>query len=77
VAADGSVYTIDVQVPAAQTRCCRGLDPSSRRGAAAAEAVTRLGLPAAFMMSYELKLDAPDVKVLTMHSSKGLDFPSW
>lgn len=51
------------------------LVPSSRLGLAAAENISKLGLPASFMKSHELRLDSPDVKVLTMHSAKGLEFP--
>lgn len=51
------------------------LAPRNDMGMAAAKALTQLGLPASFMKSHELKLDSPDVKVLTMHSAKGLEFP--
>ncbi len=51
------------------------LTPRNDLGMAAAEAMTKLGLPSSLMKSHELKLDSPNVKVLTMHSAKGLEFP--
>ncbi len=37
--------------------------------------MTELGLPSALMKGHELRLDSTEVKVLTMHSAKGLEFP--
>ena len=38
--------------------------------------MTRLGVPSRFMPGAELDLDADVVKVLTLHSAKGLEFPT-
>ncbi|MBV8315917.1 MAG: UvrD-helicase domain-containing protein [Planctomycetaceae bacterium] len=51
------------------------LVPSSNAGERVAKELSRLGLPAQFMMGKDLDLDADAVKVLTLHSAKGLEFP--
>lgn len=51
------------------------LCPTKAVGQEAAEALKRAGLPARFMEGRALRLDANEVKVLTMHSAKGLEFP--
>jgi superfamily I DNA/RNA helicase len=40
-----------------------------------ASALTAWGLPARYMASRELDLQCPEVKVLTIYSAKGLEFP--
>jgi superfamily I DNA/RNA helicase len=52
------------------------LTPTHQMGKAVAEALTRLGLPARYMPGNELDLDAAAVKVMTLHSAKGLEFPT-
>jgi superfamily I DNA/RNA helicase/mRNA-degrading endonuclease RelE of RelBE toxin-antitoxin system len=51
------------------------LTPRNDLGYEAAEAMTELGLPSALMKGHELRLDSTEVKVLTMHSAKGLELP--
>jgi superfamily I DNA/RNA helicase len=41
-----------------------------------ARGLGELGLPARFMSGRDLDLDADAVKVLTLHSAKGLEFPT-
>jgi superfamily I DNA/RNA helicase/mRNA-degrading endonuclease RelE of RelBE toxin-antitoxin system len=52
------------------------LVPSLNAGEKAARGLSRLGLPALFMSGRDLDLDADAVKVLTLHSAKGLEFPT-
>jgi len=54
---------------------CAVLCPTSKSGKAIAAALRTHGIPARFFPSQELNLDSPEVKVLTLHSSKGLEFP--
>lgn len=51
------------------------LVPSSTIGREVADAVTSAGLPAKFMRGTQLNLQSDEVKVLTLASSKGLEFP--
>jgi superfamily I DNA/RNA helicase len=46
-----------------------------RSGRDIASRLTALGIDARFVSGSQLDLDAPFVKVLTMHSAKGLEFP--
>lgn len=57
------------------THAAAVLVPSKAAGEQAAVELTRLGLPARFMKGTELDLSADVVKVLTLHSAKGLEFP--
>lgn len=54
---------------------CAVLAPTKQRAHEIAHALTALGLPARFMVQKAIELDAPVVKVITMHSAKGLEFP--
>ena len=58
-----------------QPQAAAVLVPSNALGEQAADELTRLGLPARFMRGTKLDLYAPEVKVLTLHSAKGLEFP--
>ncbi|WP_079914815.1 3'-5' exonuclease [Paenibacillus sp. 32352] len=51
------------------------LVPSSKIGIDIAERVTRSGFPCKFMSGNQLDLQSDEVKVLTLSSSKGLEFP--
>lgn len=51
------------------------LVPSQRAGKALADALSMRGLPARFMAGKELDLAARCVKVITLKSAKGLEFP--
>jgi superfamily I DNA/RNA helicase/mRNA-degrading endonuclease RelE of RelBE toxin-antitoxin system len=51
------------------------LCPSHQMAKDRAERLTRLGLTAQYISSKQLDLDAPHVKVLTLHAAKGLEFP--
>lgn len=48
---------------------------SNREGRELAERLSALGMPAVFQSSKELDITVPRVKVLTLHSAKGLEFP--
>lgn len=52
------------------------LAPSAEAGRAVAAGLTDRGLPAKYMTGAELDLGADVVKVLTLHSAKGLEFPT-
>jgi superfamily I DNA/RNA helicase/mRNA-degrading endonuclease RelE of RelBE toxin-antitoxin system len=52
------------------------LTPTQKLGKAVAAALARAGVPARYMAGGELDLDADVVKVLTLHSAKGLEFPT-
>jgi len=52
------------------------LVPSMNAGEKVARGLSRLGLPARFMSGRDLDLEAEVVKVLTLHSAKGLEFPT-
>ena len=51
------------------------LCPSERAGKAIASTLAKQGVKARFMRGRELELTCPEVKVLTLNSSKGLEFP--
>ncbi|MFB2833256.1 3'-5' exonuclease [Floridanema evergladense] len=51
------------------------LCPSSQTGKDYAQKLTKLGLKAKFVPSKSINLKAPYIKVLTLHSAKGLEFP--
>ncbi|MBD2471549.1 3'-5' exonuclease [Nostoc sp. FACHB-145] len=52
------------------------LCPSNQAGRFYAEKLTKLGLKAKFVSGKEINLKAPYIKVLTLHSAKGLEFPA-
>lgn len=52
------------------------LCPSNQSGKFYAEKLTKLGLKAKFVSGKEIDLKAPYIKVLTLHSAKGLEFPA-
>lgn len=54
---------------------CALLCPTRKGGQRLAEDLTRAGLRATFMDAEELDLEGPGVKVLTLQSAKGLEFP--
>jgi superfamily I DNA/RNA helicase/mRNA-degrading endonuclease RelE of RelBE toxin-antitoxin system len=54
---------------------CAVLTPTERAGTKLAEQLNYLGLEAHFMSSRELDLNRQGVKVLTLKSAKGLEFP--
>jgi superfamily I DNA/RNA helicase len=58
-----------------QSSAAAVLVPNADLGRALAEQLEAEGLPAQFFPGRELDLRAPRVKVLTMHSAKGLEFP--
>lgn len=51
------------------------LCPNSQIGKSYAKKLTNLGLKAEFVAGKEIDLKAPHIKVLTLHSAKGLEFP--
>lgn len=51
------------------------LVPSNSVGKEVAEGVSKAGIPAKFMRGSQLDLDSDEVKVITLASSKGLEFP--
>lgn len=55
--------------------CLAVLVPSNQIGASVASALCNRGLPARFMPSQEVHLETSEVKVLTFHAAKGLEFP--
>lgn len=52
------------------------LVPSAAIGESFAQALSRHGVPSRFFRGRDLDLLAPEVKVLTLHSAKGLEFPT-
>jgi superfamily I DNA/RNA helicase/mRNA-degrading endonuclease RelE of RelBE toxin-antitoxin system len=54
---------------------CAIFCPTQKAGQALAAALTRHGLPATFMSGQALDLERPGIKVMTLSSSKGLEFP--
>lgn len=54
---------------------CAVLCPSEKAGQALATALQNQGLEATYMAGRELNLTRPGVKVMTLKSSKGLEFP--
>jgi superfamily I DNA/RNA helicase/mRNA-degrading endonuclease RelE of RelBE toxin-antitoxin system len=54
---------------------CAVLCPTTQAGRAVAADLVSHGIPATFMTGQELDLKRPDVKVLTLQSAKGLEFP--
>lgn len=54
---------------------CAILTPSERSGKEIAGQLTYLGLTATYMSSKDLDLNQPGIKVLTLKSAKGLEFP--
>jgi superfamily I DNA/RNA helicase len=54
---------------------CAVLVPTRDAGRAIAGELAQLDVPATFMQGDSLELDAPCVKVLTLKSAKGLEFP--
>ena len=54
---------------------CAVLCPTSKAGKALAAELRQYGIDATFMEGYELNLTRPGVKVLTLKSAKGLEFP--
>jgi len=57
------------------TAACAVLCPTAKVGKSLAAGLSRLGLAATFMSGQELNLSQPGVKVLTLKSAKGLEFP--
>jgi len=51
------------------------LCPSSQMGKTYADKLTKMGLKAKFVPGKKIDLKAPYIKVLTLHSAKGLEFP--
>src|SRR5712692_1653309 len=54
---------------------CAVLCPTTKAGRAIAAELTLRGITATFMTGQELDLSRPGVKVLTLNSAKGLEFP--
>jgi superfamily I DNA/RNA helicase len=52
------------------------LVPTSDIAEDMAEHLSRQGLPAEYYKGENIELDSPEVKVVTLHSSKGLEFPT-
>jgi len=57
------------------TGACAILCPTVKAGKAIAAELTHAGITATFMSGQELNLSHPGIKVLTLNSSKGLEFP--
>ncbi len=55
--------------------CLAVLVPTNQIGENIAHTLTRLGMPARFMPSNQVQLEPGEVKVLTFHAAKGLEFP--
>src|SRR6266581_1130 len=54
---------------------CAVLCPTAKAGKAIAAELTQRGIEATFMPGQDLNLSRPGVKVLTLNSAKGLEFP--
>src|SRR5438105_11341726 len=54
---------------------CAVLCPTAKAGKALAAELTQRGIEATFMSGQELNLSRPGVKLLTLKSAKGLEFP--
>ena len=54
---------------------CAILCPTAKAGKAIAAELTQRGIDATFMAGNELDLSRPGIKVLTLNSAKGLEFP--
>src|SRR3989442_12428898 len=54
---------------------CAVLSPTAKAGKAIAAELTQRGITATFMPGQDLNLSRPGVKVLTLNSAKGLEFP--
>ena len=54
---------------------CAILCPNERTGKGIAATLTELGVPATYMSGQNLDLAHPGIKILTLSSSKGLEFP--
>ena len=54
---------------------CGVLVPDARLGEAVAEELTARGVAATYYKGRDVDLSAPEVKVVTLHSAKGLEFP--
>jgi superfamily I DNA/RNA helicase/mRNA-degrading endonuclease RelE of RelBE toxin-antitoxin system len=55
--------------------CLAVLVPSNQIGESVARTLSNRGLPACFMPSQQVHLETGEVKVLTFHAAKGLEFP--
>ncbi len=66
----GASHELRLQLGASAILC-----PSERAGESIASALVKQGVKARFMKGRELDLACPEVKVLTLNSSKGLEFP--
>jgi len=51
------------------------LCPTNYLAEQCAKACRQLGLPASYVPSSKLRLEVPEVKVMTIHAAKGLEFP--
>jgi superfamily I DNA/RNA helicase/mRNA-degrading endonuclease RelE of RelBE toxin-antitoxin system len=75
------VQTLAQFLPEAARACRLGMGacaifcPTQKAGQALVIALSRHGLPATFMSGQALDLERPGIKVMTLSSSKGLEFP--
>ncbi|MFT4040457.1 MAG: AAA family ATPase [Thermomicrobiales bacterium] len=54
---------------------CAVLAPTNQSGQWIAQWLKKHGMPAVFMTGKGIRLDSPDIKVVTLQSAKGLEFP--